>query len=277
VATQAITDRRDTLKQDFSMEDPGFRLKRVRERLKLTLRDVENASQMIVDRRRSQEYKLGLSRISEIENHSVVPSIYRIYSLCAIYRLDYVEVLNWYGVGLPDLPGDALTIDLASTHLVEFNANEGEIAAPLSLDPGVDIKRTTFLSRMVAKWGKVPLALLNTMETKKLRFALIGSEDWNMYPMIHPGALVTIDDSRRKVLNSGWTNEFERPIYFMEHRAGFACCWCTVSDDHLVLQPHPASLCPSQVFKFPQDIEIIGQVTGVAMLLDQDKKRHNRS
>jgi hypothetical protein len=272
-----FSGRRDTLKQDFSMEDPGFRLKRVREQLKLTLRDVENASQMIVDRRRSQEYKLGLSRMSEIENHSVVPSIYRIYTLCAIYRLDYVSVLGWYGVGLPDLPADALTIDLSNTHLVEFGGNEGEILAPLSLDPGIDMKRTTFLSRMVAKWGKVPLALLNTMETKKLRFALIGSEDWNMYPMIQPGALVTIDDSRRKVVNSGWTNEFERPIYFMEHRSGYACCWCTLSDDHLVLQPHPASLCPSQVFKFPQDIEIIGQVTGVAMLLDQERRRNNRS
>ena len=106
------------------MEDPGFRLKRVREHLKLTLRDVENASQTIVERRRSQEYKLGLSRMSEIENHSVVPSIYRIYALCAIYRLDYVSVLGWYGVGLPDLPADALTIDLSNTHLVEFRATK---------------------------------------------------------------------------------------------------------------------------------------------------------
>ena len=164
------------------MEDPGFRLKRVREKLKLTLRDVEDESQIIVDRRRSQEYKLGLSRLSEIENHSVTPSIYRIYTLCAIYRLDYVEVLGWYGVALPDLPADAMAINLATTHLVEFNANEGEIAAPLSLDPGLDVKKTVFLSRMVAKWGKVPLALLNALEIKKLRCALIGSEDWNMTP-----------------------------------------------------------------------------------------------
>jgi hypothetical protein len=170
-----------------------------------------------------------------------------------------------------------MAIDLASTHMVEFRANQGDISAPLSLDPGIDIKKTTFLSRMVAKWGKVPLALLSALETKKLRYALIGSDDWNMYPMIQPGALVTIDDSRRKVQNSGWSNEFERPIYFMEHRDGYACCWCTLSDNSLVLQPHPASLCPPQVFKYPQDIEIIGQVTGVAMLLDQERRRHIRS
>src|SRR5580700_3023555 len=108
MAIHAIFDRRDPLKQDHSMEDPGYRLKRVREQLKLTLRDVENASQTIVDQRKSQEYKLGLSRMSEIENNGVVPSIYRIYTLCAIYRLDYVKVLSWFGVGLTNLPADAL-------------------------------------------------------------------------------------------------------------------------------------------------------------------------
>ncbi len=277
MAIPAIVDRSSALKQDHSTEDPGYRLKRVREQLRLTLRDVENESQIIVDRRRSQEYKLGLSRLSEIENHSVVPSIYRIYTLCAIYRLDYVEVLGWYGVTLPDLPADAMAISLASTHLIDFRANDGDISVPLSLDPGIDPKKTVFLSRMVAKWGKVPLAILNGLEKKKLRYALIGSEDWNMYPVIQPGALVTIDDTRRKVQNSGWSNEFERPIYFMEHRDGYACCWCTQSDENLVLQPHPASLCPPQVFKFPQEIDILGQVTGVAMLLDLDRRRHIRS
>jgi transcriptional regulator with XRE-family HTH domain len=277
MASYAIFDRSNTLKQDHSMEDPGRRLKRIREMLNLTVRDVENKSQIIAERRRSHEYRLNISRVSEIENHSVVPSMYRIYSLCAIYRLDYIEVLGWYGVILGDLPADAMAIDLATTHPIQFDANVGEITVPLSLDPGIDVKKTTFLSRVVSKWGKLPLALLSTMETKKFRYAFIGSEDWNMYPMIQPGALVTIDDSRRKIINSGWSNEFERPIYFMEHRNGFACCWCTVSDDSLVLQPHPASLCPPQVFKFPQDVDIIGQVTGVAMLLDLERRQNIRT
>jgi transcriptional regulator with XRE-family HTH domain len=277
MAISSIFDRTNAPKLDHSMEDPGYRLKRIRERLKLTVRDVELESQVIVERRRSQEYKLGISRLSEIENHNVIPSIYRIYTLCAIYRLDYVEVLGWYGIMLPELPADAMAIDLTNTHPVDLRAGEGEIMAPLSLDPGIDPKKTSFLSRLVAKWGKVPLALLSTMETKKMRYGLIGSEDWNMYPLIQPGALVTIDDSSRKVQNSGWSNEFERPIYFMEHRDGYACCWCTLSESSLVLQPHPASLCPPQVFKFPQDIEIVGQVTGVAMLLDPERRRHIRS
>jgi hypothetical protein len=170
-----------------------------------------------------------------------------------------------------------MAIELGATHPLEFNPEHGEITAPLSLDPGFDVNKTSFLSRMISKWGKLPIVLLNTLEVKKLRYAIIGADDWNMYPLIQPGALITIDISRRKVINSGWTNEFERPIYFMEHRNGYACCWCTLSDGNLVMQPHPASLCPPQVFKYPQDIDIIGQVTGVAMLLDLEKRRSIRS
>lgn len=260
------------------MEDPGQRLKQVREKLKLSFREVETYSRTIAERCRSQEYVLNISRLSEIENRSTVPSVYKIYSLCAIYRLDYFEVLTWYAVLLSDLPGDALRVTLDSTHPVDFqNLGDGMINAPLTLDPGVDIRRTTFLSRVVSKWGRVSLAMLSSLESKKFRYALIGTEDWSMYPLIQPGALVLIDDSRRKIVNSGWSNEFERPIYFLEHRNGFACSWCTLQESQLVLQPHPASLCPPQVFQFPIDIEVVGQVTGVAMLLGQDTPRHTRS
>ncbi len=41
-----------------------------------------------------------------------------------------------------------------------------------------------------------------------------------MYPLIQPGSLVLIDDTHRKIVNTGWANEYERPIYFFEHRKG---------------------------------------------------------
>ena len=70
------------------MERAGEKLKRVRERLKLTYRDVEKASQQIAERRGSDEFVIALSRLADIENKGTVPTIYRLYTLCAIYRLD---------------------------------------------------------------------------------------------------------------------------------------------------------------------------------------------
>ena len=266
-------------RQDHSMEEAGQKLKRARERLNLRYRDVEEASLRISERRGSDEYSIALSRLADIENKGTVPTIYRIYSLCAIYRLDFSEVLDWYGVNLAALPADALAaVEVDRTHLLGFTPDaRTDVQLPLSLDPGIDLRRTTYLSRMIQRWGKLPLALLNGLDLKNHRYGFIGNEDWTMYPLLQPGALVVIDESRRKIVEGGWGSEFERPIYFFEHRNGYACSWCNLSGNILVLQPHPASLSTPEVYGFPNDIDVIGQVTGVAMRLDQVKRRRTRS
>ena len=60
----------------------------------------------------NDEFAIALSRLSDIENKGTVPTIYRLYSLCAIYRLDMAEVLEWYGVDLAMLPADAAALPL---------------------------------------------------------------------------------------------------------------------------------------------------------------------
>ena len=83
--------------------------------------------------------------------------------------------------------------------------------------------------------------------------------------------------NRRKVQASGWNNEFERPIYFLETRQGYVCCWCSLNDNQLILHPHPSSPCNPETFAHPDEIEVIGQVVGVAMRLDQGKRRHTHA
>ncbi len=260
------------------MEEAGQKLKRARERLNLRYRDVEEASLRIADRHKNDEFVIALSRLADIENKGTVPTLYRLYSLCAIYRLDLLEVLDWYGVNVSDLPSDATLVGVERTHLIGFAANgHGDVQVPLALDPGLDLRRTTYLSRMIQRWGKLPLMLLNGLDLKNHRYGFVGTEDWSMYPLLQPGSLVLIDETRRKVITSGWTNEFDRPIYFLEHRDGYACGWCNLTETQLVVQPHPASRCNPSVYLYPDDIDVIGQVTGVAMRLDQSRRRRTRS
>jgi len=264
--------------RDESMEDAGQRLRRVRERLNLRVRDVEQASLKIADKYKNDEFAVLINRISEIENRGLVPTLYKLYSLCVIYRLDFQEVLGWYGISLASMPADSALAEIPQTHLVSFHGSSiGEVLLPLSLDPGIDLRRTTYLSRMIQRWGKLPLMFLETLDLREQRYAFIGTEDWFMYPMLQPGTFIAIDDTQRKIADSGWTNEFERPIYFFEHRQGYACGWCNVTDGHLVLQPHPASMCSPQIYNYPDEIDLIGQVSGIAMRLDQGRRRRMRS
>src|SRR5262245_48257256 len=102
------------------MEQPGERLKVARMRLKLTYRDVEQASLTIARRRRNDEFSIALSRLADIENKGTVPTIFRIYTLCAIYRLDFDEVLRWYGVPRQELPFESSQVEIAETHILNF-------------------------------------------------------------------------------------------------------------------------------------------------------------
>jgi transcriptional regulator with XRE-family HTH domain len=249
------------------MEEPGHKLKRIRERLRLKFRDVEEASSKIAARHQNDEFTVALSRLADIENKGTMPSVFRLYSLCAIYRLELAEVFSWYGVSPAELPGDADAIRITRTHTIGFKPEDGEIQAPIALDPGLDLSKTVFLSRLIQKWGKLPLMLLNNLDLRNFRYGFIGTEDWSMHPIISPGAVVVIDETRRRIATSGWTSEFDRPIYFLEHRDGFLCGWCTLRDGQLTVQHHAASGCDPETFAHPLEIEVIGQVTQVAMSL----------
>ena len=256
------------------MERAGEKLKRVRERLKLTYREVEEASQGIAKRLDNPEFTIALSRLADIENKGTLPSLYRLYALCAIYRLDFEEVAQWYGAPFEQLPADALRVGLSATHAVEFKAR-GAAPLPLLAASEIDLNKTTFLSPFILAWGSMPLRFLHGLDLRRHRYGLIGLEDWSMYPVLHPGSLVLIDD-RARIAAGGWTNEFDRPIYFFERRDGHVCGWCDLNGGTLVIQFHPASQRKPLVCGYPQEIELVGQVVGVAMLLESSRPRPDR-
>jgi len=245
--------------------EAGLRLKNVREKLGLRYREVQSAAEQIADRHGNNDFLVGLSRLADIENKGVVPNLHRLYSLCAIYRLDLNEVLGWYGVPMEDAWKDGAHVEPAVTHLLSSTGKQGGSALlPLQLDPGIDLHETTFLSRAIREWGRVPLSLLETLDIDRSRFGVIGYDDERMYPVIRPGALVRIDDTIRKISTSGWTNDFERPIYFLEMREGYACSWCSIAGDQLILQPPSGSPVQPEIFPM-NEVDVVGQVTGVAM------------
>ena len=260
------------------MEDAGQKLKRVRERLKLRYRDVEDASAQIAQKHKNDEFAIALSRLADIENKGTVPSLYRLYALCAIYRLDIAEVLDWYGIKLSDMPSDSATLEIERTHMIGITPDaHGEVLLPLSLDPGLDVRRTTFLSRFIQRWGKLPLMLLSGLDPRGYRYAYVGTNDWAMDPVIPPGSLLLVDESRRKVATGGWIDERDRPIYLVEHREGYMIGWCHQEGGQLTIIAHPASTVPPRTFAHPSEAEVIGQIAAVVTHLDQARRRRTRS
>ena len=89
-------------------EDPGERLREIRERLGLTLREVEALSRRIAQEREDPGYVFTAGRLSQVENTNTLPSAYKLATLSEIYRTPYAELLRLYGVETPTeegLPG----------------------------------------------------------------------------------------------------------------------------------------------------------------------------
>ncbi len=261
----------------FGLPEPGQQLRRIRERLGLKYRDVEEASAKIAAARNNDQFQVGLSRLADIENRGTVPSIYRIYSLCAIYRLQLRTVLAWYGVDLNDLARDTASVPLQTTNVINSDIADN----PSALIPAIkeelpDPARTSYLTGQLLRWGRVPLVLLEGLKVEQQRYAFIGLNDWFMFPLLRPGSFVQIDEAKRKVSSGGWVNEWDRPIYLLEHREGYRCAWCSLQGDTLVAQPHPASHTAAEMYRMPDAVEVIGQVTGVAMRLHPGTRPRTR-
>src|ERR1700746_1865522 len=196
----------------------GKSLRTLREKLGLTMRDVEHSSARIAERYRNEEFSIPPSRLSDIETKGILPSIYRLYTLAIIYRRGGREVIAGYGVALNNIPADLGLVSPPKSHVSDALAGLASVQVPVRMDPGFDERRTTNLGRMVEKWGLVPVAYLAQFANSDFTYGYVGTQDFTMYPILPPGSFIQVDESRNRVVEGSWRSEYERPIYFVETR-----------------------------------------------------------
>jgi hypothetical protein len=158
---------------------------------------------------------------------------------------------------------------MPNTHLttLEVSDNDKTVSFPVRFDRSFDVDNTNLLSRMVEVWGEVPIALIQHLDIRHSLYGYIGLQDFTLYPLLRPGSFVQIDPRVRKIQPLRWRTEFDRPIYFVELRDGYACSWCEMQEGYLLLLPHPLSSRSVRRLIYGTEAEIVGQVTAVAMRL----------
>ncbi len=258
---------------------PGQRLKALREALGISGRDVQAHSRLIARSQGNQRYCISHSSLVEIENSTRVPGVHKLFTLSALYRINFVDLLLFFGIDLDQITTARLAVKLPKTHLVpsEIYDSERRVSFPARFDPGTRIEETDLLSRMVQTWGEIPIAFVQNLGLRKYLYGFIGMDDYTLYPMIRPGAFVQIDDQDTKIDADPGENEFERPIYFFQLREGYAYGWCRLDGNALSIMPHPLSRVQSRQFIHPDDIDVLGRVVAVAMPLRRKPARSSLS
>jgi transcriptional regulator with XRE-family HTH domain len=251
---------------------PGKNLKELRARLGITVREVEEQSHKIAESQGNPEFFVSNNWLTRLENTNSVPSIHKLFSLSAVYRVRISDLLPMFGIDQGLLERYQIETPPQQTHLINLEQTDAAktVSFPVRFDPGFRVEETNLLSRMVQVWGEVPVALIQHLDIRHGRYGYIGLQDFTMSPLLRPGSFVLIDENLRDIHMRQWRTEFDRPIYFVELRVGYACCWCETRGDELQLISHPLSSRHHR--RFPrQEAEIIGQVTAVAMrIMDSD-------
>jgi transcriptional regulator with XRE-family HTH domain len=257
---------RDEINEDRKMQDGGQQLRNLRESLGLTVRQVQERSERLAEKHAQPSYFIDKARLSDIEVKGILPNIYKIYALAAIYHRSIPELLAFFGIETGDLVSDIAESPLPRTHL--GGRLHTSLRMPTSVESTFTITETTDFGRLIMTWGTVPLAFLAKFEHSGALFGYIGTEDWTMFPLIPPGSFVEVDTSRRRVAPGPWRSEHNRPIYFVETRERMLCGWCEVDGNTLLVIPHPLSPERVRSFRKDMDAEIVGTVVAVASRLD---------
>jgi transcriptional regulator with XRE-family HTH domain len=251
--------------------EAGRRLREARERLGLSIRKVERLSRALADRRQNQEYYISHAWLSEIERGELPPGIYKIFTLVTLYNLPLDEVLGFFGFNVADIGREQMGLALPHTHLI--GASEAQTTPVRELMPEARLEKTDLLSRMFSGYRSLATDLFPKSDPFSAVYGYIGTRDLTLFPLIRPGSFVEIDPAQRKIERGHWSSAFERPIYFVELRDGYACSWCQERQASLLLIPHPES--PSQVreVRYPGEAEVIGRVIAVNMRIAQSRER----
>jgi len=247
-------------------ERVGIRLKRVRERLGLSLRQVEERSRQLAERKQNADYFISRGWLNNIENGTYTPSACKQYSLGAIYNIHWSDIFSAFGCNLGDFSRDQALFAPSKTQLDTRVADSDDtMLVPMKLKKQFRLDRTSLLSKLSRIWGEVPVRLLQHMDLRNGAYGFVGLTDRTMFPIIRPGSIVQIDQNQRKVVQSKWDDEDDRPIYFIELRGECICSWCEMGNGYLSVVPHPKSKCPVRRFAYPRDADIVGRVVWVTM------------
>ena len=256
----------------------GAKLRAIRVRLGLSVRNVEQLSIELAKNRHNPYLSFSRTWITDVENGRFVPGSFKMASLAEIYGMDLVEIHRLYGVP----PGGDITKERPvfrppkTQLLVPGEQPSEDKTTPEDLPAQMRIEETNLLVGIVDIWGSVPVPLLRRFGLRQSLYGYIGTEDTSMAPLLPPGSFVQIDAKQNHIRKGPFKkrsseSHFARPIYFLDIRTGYVCGWCEVKDGVLTLVPHPDSGVETRTFRYPSEVSVVGRVTAVTMSIEEER------
>jgi transcriptional regulator with XRE-family HTH domain len=242
------------------MDGIGIQLRAARQRLGLTLREVEERTNQLAQQWGNLAYRISASWLDRVERENRGLSATKLIVLAFIYNLTMEQMLALCP-GVNESPAQLELVSSPNSTLLLAQgplADHAELWLPDKLVTDPPPEDTMLLQ---SDQGVLPV---------HYRRGIIGRRDRTMEPMILAGSIVLIDTQKRAIAKrKDWTNEFDRPIYFLLTRASYFCGFCELDKNGEYLKLVPHALSPQtededeRRWKYRKQVEVIGTVAAI--------------
>lgn len=241
------------------MDGIGIQLRAARQRLGLTLREVEERTNHLAQQWGNRAYRISASWLDRVERENRGLSATKLIVLAFIYNLTMEQMLALCP-GVNESPAQLELVSSPNSTLL------------LAQGPLADHAKLWLPDKLVTDPPPEDTMLLKSAQgvlPVHYRRGIIGRRDRTMEPMILAGSIVLIDTQKRAIAKrKDWTNEFDRPIYFLLTRSSYFCGFCELdkNGEYLKLVPHALSPQPEDEerrWKYRKQVEVIGTVAAI--------------
>jgi transcriptional regulator with XRE-family HTH domain len=242
------------------MNGIGNQLHAARQRLGLTLREVEERTNQLGQQWGNSAYRISASWLDRVERENRGLSATKLIVLAFIYNLTMEQMLAL----CPGVNESPAQLELVSSPNATLLLAQGPLADHAKLwlpDKLVTDPPPENTMLLQSDQGVLPV---------HYRRGIVGRRDHTMEPMILAGSIVLIDTQKRTIAKrKDWTNEFDRPIYFLLTRNAYFCGFCELdrNGEYLKLVPH--ALSPQtedeeeRRWKYRKQVEVVGTVSAI--------------
>ncbi len=242
------------------MDGIGIQLRAARQRLALTLREVEDRTAQLAQQWGNSAYRISASWLDRVERENRGLSATKLIVLAFIYNLTMEQMLALCP-GVNESPAQLELVSSPNSTLLLAKgplADHARLWLPDTLVTDPPPEDTMLLQ---SDQGVLPV---------HYRRGIVGRRDKTMEPMILAGSIVLIDTQKRAIAKrKDWTSEFDRPIYFLLTRACYYCGFCELDKNGEYLKLVPHALSPQtedeeeRRWKYRKQVEVVGTVAAV--------------
>ena len=240
----------------------GPLLRNARVTKRISLREASEMSRRIADTLKDDTYYISPSSLCDYELLNTEPHRPQTaITLCSLYGLPLQTLF------------EAMRIDVENTGTETMPDGLASRVSPVeSFETSAGIDRGGFLEHMLERWEEVPFFLrqsigqLSGLGGVSLGdFFWIGGRQEVLHPYLENGLLALVNRRRRRPVHFASKPLCQQPVYVLLKRDGtYLCACCGIENGTLVVHPYAKNFHRADLFRYRQDVEVVGQIVMIA-------------